>query len=98
MPDTVCHKFLQTSTKHAERHAVTFKRGDRWIELNWASYREIVETVAAGLQTLGVRKGDRIAIPLFADEGAALVPMSDLRLLALARMLVEAIDNRERGF
>lgn len=38
------------------------KRGERWNELDWSAYRVYVETIAAGLQTLGVRKGDRIAI------------------------------------
>lgn len=39
-----------------------FKRGGRWNELDWAAYRTFVESIAAGLQTLGVRKGDAVAI------------------------------------
>ena len=39
-----------------------YKRGGRWNELDWSAYRALVQSIAAGLQTLGVRKGDRIAI------------------------------------
>ncbi len=39
-----------------------FKRAGRWQELDWNGYRELVESIAAGLQTHGVRKGDRVAI------------------------------------
>jgi long-chain acyl-CoA synthetase len=62
MAETICHKFLETSRKHADAMAVMYKRGDRWNELSWQSYREVVESIAAGFQILGVRKGDRVAI------------------------------------
>ncbi|MES2962451.1 MAG: long-chain fatty acid--CoA ligase [Bdellovibrionota bacterium] len=62
MSDTVCHKFLETTKKHTSRIAVMFKRGGRWNELDWTGYRAFVESIAAGLQTLGVRKGDAVAI------------------------------------
>lgn len=62
MQDTVCHKFLETTKKHASKTAVMFKRGDRWNELDWSGYRAFVESIAAGLQTLGVRSGDKVAI------------------------------------
>ncbi|MEK7356650.1 MAG: AMP-binding protein, partial [Bdellovibrionota bacterium] len=62
MLETVCHKFLETAKKHTTRTAVMFKRGGRWNEIDWNGYRAIVENIAAGLQTLGVRKGDAIAI------------------------------------
>lgn len=62
MSDTVCHKFLETATKHSSRTAVMFNRGGRWTELDWSGYRLAVETIAAGLQILGIRKGDRVAM------------------------------------
>lgn len=62
MSDTICQKFLETSRKQASRTAIMFKRGGRWHELSWQGYREVVESVAAGLQTLGVRRGDSVAI------------------------------------
>jgi long-chain acyl-CoA synthetase len=62
MADTVCLKFIETAKKRAASTAVMFKRGNRWVELDWSGYLAMVEATAAGLQTLGVRKGDRIAI------------------------------------
>jgi long-chain acyl-CoA synthetase len=62
MAETICHKFLETSRKHADSIAVMYKRGDRWNELSWQSYREVVESIAAGFQVLGIRKGDRVAV------------------------------------
>jgi long-chain acyl-CoA synthetase len=85
MSDTICHKFLDTAKKHPDRTAIMYKRSERWIELTWAGYREVVQTIAAGLQTLGVRKGDRVAI--YANtryEWAA----SDLAILGLGAITV----------
>jgi long-chain acyl-CoA synthetase len=62
MSDTICRKFLESAKKHAARPAIKFKRGGRWHELSWQGYREVVESVAAGFQTLGLRKGDKVAI------------------------------------
>ena len=62
MSNTICHKFLDTSKKQPTKTAVMFKRGGRWNELDWTGYRAYVESIAAGLQTFGVRKGDRVAI------------------------------------
>ena len=62
MSVTVCHKFLDTAKKHKDKTAVMFKRSNRWIEETWGGYNDTVHTIAAGLQTLGVRQGDRVAI------------------------------------
>lgn len=62
MSETICHKFLETAKKHSERIAIMSKRGGRWNELTWHGYHELVATIAAGLQTLGLRKGEKVAI------------------------------------
>ncbi|HVK62215.1 MAG TPA: long-chain fatty acid--CoA ligase [Bdellovibrionales bacterium] len=85
MPETVCVKFLETSKKHANRTAVMFKRADRWAELDWTGYRAMVEATAAGLQTLGVRKGDRIAIY---SNSRLEWAVSDLAALGLGAIVV----------
>lgn len=85
MSDTICHKFLETAKKHPDRTSVMYKRASRWNELTWSGYRDIVATIAAGLQTLGVRKGDRVAI--FSNtrfEWAA----TDLAILGLGAVTV----------
>lgn len=62
MPGTICEKFLETVKKQSTRTAVMFKRAGRWNEIDWIGYRQLVESLAAGLQSNGVRKGDRVAI------------------------------------
>lgn len=90
MSQTVCHKFLETSTKYADRLAVMYKQGEHWNELNWSAYRALVESIAAGLQTLGVRKGDRIAILSNTRlEWAA----TDLAILGLGAITIPIYQN-----
>ena len=50
------------------RNAVCFKEREAWFDINgnrtltFSEYKEKVDRLAAGLQKLGVKKGDRIAI------------------------------------
>jgi long-chain acyl-CoA synthetase len=90
MSDTICRKFLETAKKQSERTAVLVKRGDRWNEIDWNGYRSTVEAIAAGLQTMGVRRGDRVAI--LSDtrmEWAA----TDLAILGLGAITVPIYKN-----
>lgn len=85
MAETICHKFLETVKKYPEGAAVMNKKGGSWQDLTWTIYKEAVETIAAGLQTIGVGKGDRVAI--FSNsrfEWAA----SDLAVLGLGAVTV----------
>jgi len=90
MSDTICHKFLETIRKQPERTAIMYKRGGNWSELTWAGYSEMVRTIAAGLQILGVRKGDRVAIYSNTRyEWAA----CDLAILGLGAVTVPIYQN-----
>ncbi len=62
MAESICEKFLDTVRKQHEKTAIMYKRGGNWNELTWTGYGDLVKTIAAGLQVLGVRKGDRVAI------------------------------------
>jgi len=42
--------------------AVKYKEGERWIDRTFDEVREIVRPLAFGLVTLGIEKGDRVAI------------------------------------
>jgi long-chain acyl-CoA synthetase len=90
MSHTVCHKFLETVGKYSNRLALMHKQGSRWNELDWSAYGSLVKTAAAGLQTLGVRKGDRIAIVSNTRlEWAA----TDLAILGLGAITVPIYQN-----
>lgn len=64
MSDNVARRFLETAKRHPQKVAVRFCQANRgtWLSLNWEEYSQLVQSLAAGLQAIGVRKGDRIAI------------------------------------
>lgn len=75
MSDTVIRRFLETVKRHPSKIAVRFSHGlkqrtrdpmgektENWLSLTWEEYRQLVESLAAGLQSMGLRKGDRVAI------------------------------------
>ena len=90
MATTICHRFLETAAKHDSKNAIMYKRGTRWVDETWSSYREFVETTAAGLQTLGLRKGDRVAI--FAATRFEWA-VCDLAVLGLGAVTVPIYQN-----
>jgi long-chain acyl-CoA synthetase len=90
MSTTVCHRFLQTAKKHASQTAFMHRRGGRWLEETWQRYQELVETTAAGLQSLGVVKGDRIAV--FSNTRYEWA-VADLAILGLGALTVPIYQN-----
>src|SRR5512140_1637612 len=42
--------------------AMKYKRGDRWIDITVAEFRDTVRWLSTGLRCLGVKVGDRVAI------------------------------------
>jgi long-chain acyl-CoA synthetase len=48
--------------RYADQPAVSFKRGDEWVDLSYREVGEIVSEVARGLIDLGLVPGDRAAI------------------------------------
>src|SRR3954451_4677117 len=53
---------LLAARKHAGRTAMLHKRGEEWIEVGFEEFGEVVREVALGLMSLGIEKGDRVAI------------------------------------
>jgi long-chain acyl-CoA synthetase len=77
---TVPRRFLQTVRSRPDAVALRAKDGDGWAETTFAQYAEDACRVAAGLQQLGIGRGDRVVLmmrnrPEFfvADMGALLV-------------------------
>lgn len=67
MADTIVRRFIDTAKRHPNKTAVRFpqatsSRTINWLELNWTEYRQLVDSLAAGLQAHGVHKGDKVAI------------------------------------
>jgi long-chain acyl-CoA synthetase len=90
MADTIVQRFIETAKRHPNKTAVRFPqttvgRAINWLELNWTEYRQLVDSLAAGLQAHGVRKGDKVAILANTRlEWAAL----DLAILGLGAITV----------
>src|SRR6266516_6655398 len=77
---TVPGRFLQTVRSRPDAVALRARYGDGWAETTFAQYAEDACRVAAGLQQLGIGRGDRVVLmmrnrPEFfvADMGALLV-------------------------
>jgi long-chain acyl-CoA synthetase len=53
---------LLAASKHAGRTALKHKRGDEWIDVSFEDFGDVVRETALGLMSLGLAKGDRVAI------------------------------------
>ncbi len=60
--NTIPLLFLDTAERHADRVALRQKRLGAWREIKWAEYRERVCRAALGLVSIGLKRGDRVAI------------------------------------
>lgn len=98
MAETICHKLLDSARKHSDRSAILYKRGDRWNELTWAGYLELIQTVAAGLQILGVRKNDRVAILSNTRYEWAVADLAILGLGAITVPIYQSSTNEDVDF
>jgi long-chain acyl-CoA synthetase len=87
---TIYEKFLETAKKHSDRIAIMFSRGGRWNELTWNGYLEVVEGFAAGLQSIGIKKGDRIAL---LSNSRFEWAVTDLAALGLGAVVVPIYQN-----
>src|SRR5829696_2272900 len=59
---TVADLLPRAAERYGSKVAVRYKEGDQWIGKTFAEVREIIRPLAFGLVTLGVEKGDRVAI------------------------------------
>jgi long-chain acyl-CoA synthetase len=59
---TVADLLPKAAELYGPKVAVRYKEGDQWVSKTFEQVREIVRPLAFGLVTLGVEKGDRVAI------------------------------------
>ncbi len=90
MSETICAKFLETTERYANKVAILYPKNGQWLEVTWASYLETVEHLAAGLHSLGVRAGDRVAIMAETRPEWA---YADLATLGLGAITVPVYHN-----
>src|SRR3954449_8082888 len=53
---------LLAARKHAGRTALKYKQGDEWIDVSFDEFGDAVRETALGLMSIGIEKGDRVAI------------------------------------
>src|SRR5207302_817264 len=59
---TMADLALLAARKHAGRTAFKHKQGDEWTDVSFEEFGEAVREIALGLMSLGLEKGDRVAI------------------------------------
>jgi long-chain acyl-CoA synthetase len=59
---TIADLLPRAAEQYGAKVAVRYKEGDRWLSKTFEEVREIIRPLAFGLVTLGVEKGDRVAI------------------------------------
>jgi len=59
---TIADMMSLAAERYGDRTAVTFKRGDEWVEVSFREVGEIVSEIARGLIDLGLEPGDRAAV------------------------------------
>lgn len=62
MNQNICVHFFETCNRLQSRTAIRRKSKGQWRGESWENYKNIVEKMAYGLQSLGFQKGDRLAI------------------------------------
>ncbi|GAC1396250.1 MAG: AMP-dependent synthetase/ligase [Pyrinomonadaceae bacterium] len=61
-PKTLVEMFEQVARQHNRADALNFKSGDAWHSISSAEFLTRARAIALGLYTLGVRRGDRVAL------------------------------------
>ena len=62
MAQTVIGMFLERTSKEPDRDALKVKRNGEWQGISWRAYEETVRRAANGLLSLGIDKGDKVAL------------------------------------
>ena len=61
-PRTLAELFRKAAEKHNRKDALNYKKGDEWIPISSDEMIARAENIALGLYSLGLRKGDRVAL------------------------------------
>ena len=61
-PRTLCEIFYRSVDTLKKPNHLMVKRGGQWRDIDSDEFRCAVEELSAGLEALGIQKGDRVAI------------------------------------
>ena len=85
IPQTIPHYCFESFTRHDRGDALSFKVDGVWQHIRGSAAIERVKRIAAGLSSLGVKKGDRLAI---ISENRPEWSLVDLAILSLGAVNV----------
>jgi long-chain acyl-CoA synthetase len=94
-PETLPAMFLAALARHAKPDALSHKRGGVWVRVSGAEFARRVRSVAMGLRSLGVGRGDRVAL---LSENRPEWSIADFAILSLGAVNVpiyttQAVDQ-----
>ena len=79
-------QFLNTNTeKYPLKHAIGFRKDNKWESINWKDFRRMVFKTANALKEAGVQENDRVAI--YSDNSAEWI-VFDLAILSIGAVTV----------
>jgi long-chain acyl-CoA synthetase len=61
-PRSVGELFLQAVERFDDRPAMRYRTADDWVDIDWREFERLVRRLGAALCSLGIAKGDRVAI------------------------------------
>ena len=94
--ETLCEAFQITATESPDRIAHRRLGGD--VEITWGQYADRVRTIATGLHTLGVRRGDAVAMMLVNRPEFNLVDTAALHLGAVPFSLYNMMSPEQIAY
>jgi long-chain acyl-CoA synthetase len=59
---TIADMMGLAAERYADQPAVSYKRGDEWVDVSYRELGDVVSEIARGLIDLGLQPGDRAAI------------------------------------
>ena len=62
VPSTLVDVFTEVARKHKRPDTLNYKSGGRWVPMSSEELLERAKNIAAGLQAIGVKPGDRVAL------------------------------------
>ncbi len=83
MPESIYDYFKTSSDKFINKSALMYKENDKYKKISYAQLRKSIDALAQNLQTLGINKGDKIAIYSYNRPEWVIADLAILKLGAI---------------